>query len=197
MRILMIVVSLGLHLAVITWISPDMLASGARTDSKDMRVRLTMKAPPPRPETKRTPRPTRKLNRMNKPVIEEILPMEELAMVEPVEPAPVEPEHDHTMAQEEAGDDAQLRYIADVVAAVEKNKFYPLAARRRGLVGEARITVNINEDGSLADIKVECDQPLLARAAEDAVRKTAPLPRPNSRTVCPVCLVFKMSFKLN
>lgn len=132
------------------------------------------------------------------PVAQPVDPFSSEEPAEPIQaappPAPVESSH---MAHIPAHEDHQRKYISQVISAVEKNKFYPMAARRRGLTGEARITLNINEDGSLEDLQVECSHPMLAKAAEDAVRNSCPLPRPTDSTMCPMCLVFKMKFALD
>ena len=177
---------------------------------KSITMNLDMFDPPKKVETPKEPEPVKP-----KPVappppvptpepVAEKAPEPEPAPVAAAEPdpapepvmetaaAPVEDHHAHM--PKPSGEEKQA-YLAMVASVIEKNKYFPLAARKRGLTGEARITMNINENGGLEDLKVECEHPALAKAAEEAVIKSVPFPKPNA-AVCPVCLVFRMKFEL-
>jgi len=68
--------------------------------------------------------------------------------------------------------------LARIWRRIDSSKYYPGAARRRGISGTPRVTFAISEDGSVAWAKIErsCGNATLDDAALVTVRRAAPLP---------------------
>jgi protein TonB len=104
-------------------------------------------------------------------------PASAVAVTAPVMPAaPV-------VATEPAVSLGRLResYKAALLAAIERHKFYPARARRRGLEGQVLVRFRINADGQVEAISLaeSCGSGLLDRAALRTIErlgKLAPLP---------------------
>jgi len=89
------------------------------------------------------------------------------------------------------------RYLTEVMAHIEKHKWYPKAARRRGIEGEVRVSFTLLPDGSAQKIVVENAPPILLTAARKAVEKAVPMPKPPAAIHCPLPCEFRMRFSLN
>jgi len=72
------------------------------------------------------------------------------------------------------------KYIAAVIAEIEKNKFYPPIARRMGIEGLVKVTITLSRSGKLKNVKVSSSSgsKLLDRAAVKLIKKChfPPLP---------------------
>jgi len=82
------------------------------------------------------------------------------------------------------------------MAHIEQYKFYPRAARRRGMQGVVEVSFRLRADGLAEQIQVSGSHPLLRRAAEAAVEKALPLPLPPEEIDLPMPLRFGMEFSL-
>ncbi len=89
------------------------------------------------------------------------------------------------------------RYLTDVMAHIEKHKWYPKAARRRGLEGEVHVRFVLHHDGSAQNLSVENAPSVLLAAARKAVEKAIPMPSPPAGVHCPLECEFRMRFNLN
>lgn len=88
------------------------------------------------------------------------------------------------------------RYLAQIMARIEKHKWYPPAARRRGLEGNMRIRLFLSSDGSIRSIVVEGGHRLLRFATRRAVEEASPLPEPPlSIRETPDLLAFRFSMR--
>jgi protein TonB len=69
-------------------------------------------------------------------------------------------------------------YLALVMALLEKNKIYPLAARKRGIEGDIRAVFTIRRDGSVSDMRLadKDGHRFLAQAAFETIRSASPFP---------------------
>ncbi|MBI1911463.1 MAG: energy transducer TonB [Deltaproteobacteria bacterium] len=79
-----------------------------------------------------------------------------------------------------AGEEAA--YNAAVRQKIERAKFYPQWARKRGYEGIVGVKFNILPDGSVSEVKVvrPCHCEALNKAACEAIENAAPFPRPKS-----------------
>lgn len=61
---------------------------------------------------------------------------------------------------------------------INRSKYYPPVAKRRGMEGSPRITFAIDEDGSIKWVRLldSCGKEILDRAAVDTVHRATPLP---------------------
>ncbi|ATX82356.1 outer membrane transport energization protein TonB [Mariprofundus ferrinatatus] len=89
------------------------------------------------------------------------------------------------------------RYLADVMARIEEHKWYPKAARRRGIEGEVNVRFVLFPDGSARQLMVDNGPLLLLSAAKEAVERAVPLPKPPSNVHCPLECEFRMRFRLD
>ncbi|MDQ6963535.1 MAG: energy transducer TonB [Mariprofundales bacterium] len=91
----------------------------------------------------------------------------------------------------------RARYLASLMRHIEKHKWYPATARRRGVQGRVKITFRLMSDGSVHHIKAQDGPKVLRRAAEQAVAKSEPMPHPPAHIHCPLACEFSMQFALN
>jgi protein TonB len=131
-------------------------------------------------------------------------------------PAPAPPVHQAVVTQETttppvsesppamiepAGDSkaiAQARhnYLGDLAAHIESYKFYPRAARRRGIQGVIQVTFRLLENGSITDLEIKNGHKLLRSATEQALQKAQPLPRPPTTINTPLQISYGMEYLL-
>ena len=88
------------------------------------------------------------------------------------------------------------RYLTEVMAHIEQHKWYPKAARRRGIEGEVNVRFTLFPDGSARQLIVENGPSLLVAAARQAVEKAIPMPTPPANIHCPLECQFRMRFNL-
>ncbi len=80
----------------------------------------------------------------------------------------------------------QLSIYSIILAQIERHKYYPTVAKKRGIEGITKVTFKIAEDGSVAALKISKPSGviILDKAAEDTVRQASPFPYiPNPITV--------------
>ena len=153
----------------------------------------------PKPVKKK--QPVLKAKRKTKPVTEKIdkpsVPVEPVqvasapAAASPAAMAPADPAIDEGLIERE-----RQRYLANLMAHIEKHKWYPKSARRRRIEGMVHVDFTLFADGSTSDISVKNAAPVLLAAARDAVAKAVPMPPPPAVIDCPMKCEFKMSFNL-
>ncbi len=88
------------------------------------------------------------------------------------------------------------RYLTEVMAHIEQHKWYPKAARRRGIEGEVNVSFTLLADGTVHQLVVENGPSLLVAAARKAVEKATPMPTPPASIHCPLECQFRMRFNL-
>ena len=88
------------------------------------------------------------------------------------------------------------RYLTEVMAHIEQHKWYPKAARRRGIEGEVNVSFTLLPDGSAYQLVVENGPSLLVAAAKKAVERATPMPQPPANIHCPLECQFRMRFNL-
>ena len=89
------------------------------------------------------------------------------------------------------------RYLTEVMAHIEQHKWYPKAARRRGIEGEVHVRFTLFPDGTARQLVVENGPSVLLAAAKQAVEKAVPMPTPPKAIHCPLECEFRMAFNLN
>jgi protein TonB len=88
-------------------------------------------------------------------------------------------------------------YLTLVRSLIESHKFYPEAARRRGLQGVVQVSFMVHPDGSISDINCSGAARLLHAAAETALRDAAPFPTALFPGDHPLAVRYEMAFRLN
>lgn len=89
------------------------------------------------------------------------------------------------------------RYMAEVMAHIEKYKRYPKTARRRGITGELTVAFMLMADGSVQGLIVRDGPSVLIDAARESVEMAMPMPMPPAAVDCPMKCRFRMKFSLN
>jgi len=206
-------VSLAAHVTVAWGLWDTWLTTGPAAAKKKVATRLNFKRrvpPPPAPvkPPKPKPKPKPKVKppepKAGPPPKPKPKPEPEIAQVPetPPEPEPVEervvsapPMVEEPYPRADFLEQEKLRYLALVMSRIEQRKYYPAAARRRRIEGAAKITLTVSSGGNVDNIKVEGPS-ILCRAAEEAVRKSAPLPDPPDIIPTPLTIVCVMEFEL-
>lgn len=153
---------------------------------------------PPEPEP--MPEPEEK-------IIEEVKPVEtpvEQPVEEPektVEQQPeqrVEPQaqgeqlqHDHQLQIEQ-----KEKYLQLLMKHIDAHKFYPSAARRRGIEGEVKVSFELTADKAACNIEADGSVSVLERAAIQAVRDASPFPEPPADVLFSTPIVISMVYAL-
>ena len=151
------------------------------------------------PEPKPMPVPEKK-------IIEEIKPAEK-----PVKDTVVEPENVVEQVQqviepqvqgEQLQHDNQLQikqkqqYIQALMKHIDAHKFYPSAARRRGIEGEVQVSFCLTADKLAVNIEANGSISLLERAAIQAVEDASPFPEPPADVFYNSPIVISMVYAL-
>jgi len=89
------------------------------------------------------------------------------------------------------------RYLGELLAHIERNKYYPRAARRRHVEGRVRVAFMLLDDGRIMDIKVDSGPGLLRSAARHTLERAVPMPRPPDDVDCPLAVRYEMRYRLN
>jgi len=124
------------------------------------------------------------------------------------EPSPEPPQEEQLASIPEASAEApaldeglieqeRQRYLAAVMAHIERHKRYPKTARRRGITGELSVFFLLMQDGSVKELVVRDGPEVLIDAARESVQKAMPMPVPPSSVDCPMKCRFRMKFSLN
>jgi len=88
-------------------------------------------------------------------------------------------------------------YLARLLAHIDRHKFYPRNARRRGLEGTTQVSFRLQEGGGVQALRVEGDNRVLRVAAEQAVRSALPLPLPPGGEAPDGAIAFSMAYRLH
>jgi len=206
--------SLLVHISAALWIS-DMVLQGRVHVPKVKTIRLELKktaAPeaPPKPKIKPAPPPKRLQKPLPKKMaeIKKVIPKKEPLpepVVENIPPPPVarpvseepieEPKADMELIEKEK-QRQKMEYFAAVMGLVKKNRFYPAAAKRRGIEADVKVRFTLLENGSVENLSVVAEQGLIERAAREAVMKSLPFPPPPGVVQAPTTVEYVMEFRL-
>lgn len=175
------------------------------TASHILNIELVQQSPvkpveiPPEPEPMPVP---------EKKVIEEIKPVEkpvEQVMEEPQkkEEPVVEQVKQPQVQGEQLQFDHQLQikqkeqYLQALMKHIDAHKFYPAAARRRGVEGEVRVSFELTADKTACNIEADGSVSVLERAAMQAVRDASPFPEPPADVFFSSPIVISMVYALD
>lgn len=88
-------------------------------------------------------------------------------------------------------------YLSLILSHIEKEKFYPRSARRRGIQAAVDVRFTILSDGKVENISIGKSHAILERAAKEALIKASPLPAPPKSIQGRMNVEYKMAFALN
>ncbi len=84
-------------------------------------------------------------------------------------------------------------YLKLVLREVERNKFYPLIARRMGIEGRVKLKIVIGKEGELLSVSVlSSDSPVLKKAAVKTLKKCHFPPPPGGRFETELTIHYKL-----
>ena len=92
--------------------------------------------------------------------------------------------------------DFRQDYLNSILAHIEAHKYYPQAARRRGISGQVRVSFNLLAQGEVADVDAKSAHVLLCHAARNAVQQAVPLPTSPEEIDLPMRVSFTMQYQL-
>ena len=197
-------VSAVIHAALFIQFGGATSVRQAEHPARNTVIRLSFIAPSPvtppehaRPKPKLKPKLKSKLEPKPKPVKKKPRPMPAKKSAFKPKPEPVpEPKETHesdvpvqaakvptAVSGVPAIDEGLIarerqHYLVQIMACIEKHRWYPPAARRRGLEGDVRISLSLFPDGSIRSFIVEGGHRLLRFATKRAVEEAVPLPDP-------------------
>ena len=193
--------SFVIHAALLVSYGGNMTAASTETITSVTRLSFLPPAPEPevvpekpREEIKEKPEPVESAQKSIEPE-----PVEE-------EPEPI-PEQVNQVSAATTDDIPQIskgiirwereRYLSDIVAHIERNKWYPKIARRLGVEGEIEVHFVLQSDGSVKDVFIKDGPEMLMTAARKTVERSTPLPTPPAKVDCPIECQFRMRFNLD
>jgi len=163
-------------------------------------TRLTFTAPQQEAvRSEAQPEPPRKIEERAKPVKQEVVRNE---------PQPEPPQQEQLASTPEVAAEAPMldeglieherqRYLAEIMAHIERHKRYPKTARRRGIIGELNVFFLLMPDGSVNGLVVRDGPEVLIGAVRESVHAAMPMPAPPASIDCPLKCRFRMKFSLN
>ena len=138
--------------------------------------------------------------------LEEIKPAEK-SIAEPVA-EPEQPVHkveqmiEPQVQGEQLQNDHQLvikqkqQYMQKLMAHIDAHKFYPSAARRRGIEGEVQVSFSLTMDRIPVNVEANGSISLLQRAAMQALQDASPFPEPPADVFFNSPIVISMVYAL-
>ncbi|XOB61955.1 TonB family protein [Campylobacterota bacterium DY0563] len=88
-------------------------------------------------------------------------------------------------------------YIEKVKKTINKNKFYPNSARRRGIEGYVNVNFIIGEKGELKNIKILNGKKIFYNAAKEAIVKSFPINTKKNNHIFPLKIDLCIKYNLN
>ncbi|MCW8910779.1 MAG: TonB family protein [Gammaproteobacteria bacterium] len=141
-----------------------------------------------------------------KKIIEEIKPAEKPVKDTVVEPEKVVEQVQQVMEPQVQGEqlqhDNQLQikqkqqYVQALMKHIDAHKFYPSAARRRGIQGEVQVSFCLTADKLAINIEANGSISVLQRAAIQAVQDASPFPEPPAEVFYNSPIVISMVYAL-
>lgn len=87
-------------------------------------------------------------------------------------------------------------YLDYVLSYIEGHKYYPHAARLRGIEGSIQVSFVLQKDGSINELSANGSSILLRRAAKGSVNRALPLPACPTDVKCPIQVSYAMQFQM-
>ncbi|MDH5484473.1 MAG: energy transducer TonB [Gammaproteobacteria bacterium] len=173
----------------------------SRLDTHSLSTRLNFRMTEPyMPEKKPVlkKKPVVKNPEIKKP--RKIIPEEraKAVAVEPVVETEIEPQPQMLVPPSNAAWLAQQReqYLQHLMSHIEQFKFYPGAARRRGIEGEVTVSFRLGQDGDIGELAISSDYGILKKAATEAIKSALPLPLPPDGVSFSRQFTFRMLYAL-
>jgi len=88
-------------------------------------------------------------------------------------------------------------YLVQLLEHIEKHKFYPASARRRGLSGKVNVRFSLNSDGQISSLVIDSQYSILKIAASEAIQSSLPMPVPTDNFTFPIQINFNMLYAIH
>ena len=88
-------------------------------------------------------------------------------------------------------------YLAQLLSHIDRHKFYPRSARRRGMQGEVQVAFYLHKDGSFTELQVSGGSKVLRKAAKQALQQALSLPLPPASMPLQEQIRFGMLYRLD
>jgi len=88
-------------------------------------------------------------------------------------------------------------YLQELYSSIENNKYYPSAARRRGMQDTVSVSFHLLATGEIEDLTITTRFKALRIAAKKAVQESLPFQQPPDELETPIKIQYAMAFKLN
>lgn len=92
---------------------------------------------------------------------------------------------------------AKYDYLGVLLAHIEKHKFYPNSARRRGIQGTIQVSFTQVANGRIEGLKISGGHRVLQKATYEAMEAAEPLPEVPGSLLLPIALSFSIRYQLN
>jgi len=97
-------------------------------------------------------------------------------------------------AEKGSKEESRENYLKLLLAEIEKNKFYPLIARKMGIEGKVKLKVVVGSRGELLSVKVlSSDSSILERAAVKTLKRCHFPPPPNGKFETELTIRYKLN----
>ena len=90
----------------------------------------------------------------------------------------------------------QHKYYSQIKQTIDKNKFYPKVAVRRGIQGEVKIQFTISKDGELLSYKILDGEKIFFNSISEAIQNSFPLAPPTDLFTSNLDLKLTLHYKL-
>ncbi len=87
-------------------------------------------------------------------------------------------------------------YLAMIRAQIEQHKFFPVAARRRGIEGNVQVSFGVSDKGEVREVTLAGAHRLLTHAVKRALEQASPFTPPPPSVTQPINLTYTISFNL-
>jgi len=87
-------------------------------------------------------------------------------------------------------------YLKKIINAIEKNKYYPVLARRRNIQDVVAVSFNLVGSGEVKDLVINGNHKVLRHAARSAILDTLPFSEPPPDVNLPLKIKYSMAFSL-
>ena len=156
--------------------------------------------PAPKPVQKPVPKPVPKPVARPKPVLQKPPPTEiaETAPLVPIQAvAAARTIADKPVLAQVPRVSERESYLAQLLAHIDSHKFYPRSARRRGIIGEVKVSFYLHRDGTIEDLQITGGSKVLRKAARQAIYNAQSLPKPPDTLGLQKPIQFGMVYRLD
>lgn len=151
-----------------------------------------------KPKVKPQAKPIKKIK--PKPVTtKKVQPVEKIEKVETVKQAEAQPQaqgQQVSISSESILQQKREQYLQKLLSHIESFKFYPLAARRRSIEGNVKITFNLQDNGIYQQLNLDGERSVLVNATRMALEAATPLPVPDDDVKISRQIEFTMVYSL-